>query len=214
MNFDESKEFAFAISNSLKLRDKTFQSDFVKDENFAYQVQINMIKLAREQKDIGVILARETSIVELLLEHEKQAQAHGVQPRILSGSEKSKNEKCLEECSDARDCYEMSMDYVQYTGLIKGTKSLEFDKSGLPKDEFREFIESEIARIRLDQSSAILDGEKARNVERIANLKFARELYKERQHELMRRFCHDYPDNHRALRYLEKNPQVNEEPED
>lgn len=77
---------------------------------------------------------------------------------------------------------EQSLDAVRnkktYSVRLQTSSLKELDKEGLPRDSFRQFVNSQITSIRNQERAPLSKGEKAVLEARISNLRAANEIYK------------------------------------
>lgn len=156
------KKIVFSYEAKNSLRESTINQ---RTEQHYYECAKALAKL-REEKNIDSILRTEKFY-------------------IIKGKEvaTSKNEisslnEGMRRVGEAEQSLTAVRNKETYSVRLQTASLKELDKEGLPRDSFRQFVNSQITSIRNQERSPLSQGEKTVLEARISNLRAANEIYK------------------------------------
>lgn len=162
------------------------------NERIAYTAFSSFLIEAGKGQNIRDILELELTILENDL---TRANSSEQKNSLASGCERMRG---AIRASNNMSSYERFCIYLESCSLNS------MDIAGLPLDGFRNTVPGQMTSIKNANSSNLAKHFKDFNSARIKNLKLAEKLYKEKQHEFMKRFCEENPDHQLAVNYMSK----------
>lgn len=145
---------------------------FQKSEDVHYELASKLNQL-RNEKNINDIV----TVEKLYLMHaQKSANSKGERSSLNEG---------LRRIGEAEQSLAAVQNKDTYRVRLQTASLKELDKEGLPRDSFRQFINSQITSIRNQERSPLSKAEKAVLEARISNLRAANEIYKGMQREAL-----------------------------
>lgn len=145
---------------------------FQKSEDVHFELASKINKL-RNEKNINDIV----TVEKLYLIHaQKSANSKGERSSLNEG---------LRRIGEAEQSLLAVQNKDTYRVRLQTASLKELDKEGLPRDSFRQFINSQITSIRNQERSPLSKAEKAVLEARISNLRAANEIYKGMQRDAL-----------------------------